>query len=383
MCIHPTQIPNPNHYSDRDPKSGLGFLKDTSSAFINIPCGHCPECIAIRQMGIVQRLNVEYKFNYLFFCMLSYNNECLPIHTCSNGRTIPYADKKDITDCLKRLRVRNAFGRPFRYFGVSEFGGDKHRPHFHIILIIPKYDGDDVYTPVNLEALVFKELLFDWRRNVAIRVRKKDGKIVPDNVHPQWVNLCTYRRINYRNGTYKTNFDVQFVRPLNVFQNEDSVSFYASKYILKDSEFEKNLWKGLHMNLDSDEFKFVWKIVKSKSFWSRGLGLNAKGGNGCEVVPDPEAVRYVHDMVEKSKQSYDSPRFLADNGSVYPLSRYYYRYGSVYSYRDAIDFFLGSEKEKNDGVVYSDDNRTKVHLSEERFYKLLQIVDSHEKLHYE
>lgn len=380
MCLKPRQIPNPNHYSDCDPKKGLGYLKDTTSAYINIPCGHCPECIAVRQMGIVQRLNVEYKFNYLFFCMLSYNDESLPVYTCSNGRTVPYAEKKDITDCLKRLRIRNAFGRPFRYFGVSEFGGQKHRPHFHIFVIVPKYVDDDVYTPANLEALIFKELLFDWRRNVATRVRKKDGKVVPDNVHPKWQNLCTYKRINYANGTYKTNFDVQFCRPLSVFQNEDSVSFYASKYLLKDSEFEKNLWKGLHMNLDPDEFVEVWKKVKSKSFWSRGLGLNATGGNGRKVVPDSAAVSFVHDMVQKSKQTYESPKYLAENGAVYPLSRYYYRYGSVYSFQDAIDFYHGSEKEKNDGIVFSSDNRTKVLLSDEQFSKKLQIIDSHEKI---
>lgn len=125
MCVSPTRIRNPNFHIYN---SGTRF-KDTESAFINVPCGVCSECVAVRQMSYIQRLQMEETKNHLFFCTLTYNNESLPIHVCSNGHVIRFADVSDVQKMIKRLRKKNAFGRPFRYFGVSELGTKKGRPH--------------------------------------------------------------------------------------------------------------------------------------------------------------------------------------------------------------------------------------------------------------
>lgn len=126
MCEHPIAIPNPN-FGLQD--KGLGFMKDCSSRFIYVNCGHCTECIANKQMQFVQRIQMEELDNHLFFASITYNNEMLPYVACSNGRVIRYADKSDVTDMMKRLRKRNAFGRPFRYLAVSELGSLRGRPH--------------------------------------------------------------------------------------------------------------------------------------------------------------------------------------------------------------------------------------------------------------
>lgn len=125
MCISPIRIKNPN----------LGLVgpnaqfKDTTSRYINVPCGVCCECVASRQMQMVQRLTIESLVNHLFFCTLTYNNESLPVVSTSTGYDIRYADVSDVQKMFKRLRYRNAFGRPFRYLAVSELGSEKGRPH--------------------------------------------------------------------------------------------------------------------------------------------------------------------------------------------------------------------------------------------------------------
>lgn len=124
MCISPIRIRNPNFGINN---VGTKY-KDTVSAFINVPCGHCSECVSVRQMGYVQRLQLESVKNHMFFCTLTYNNESMP-YLSVNGRNIRYADVSDVQKMIKRLRKSNVFGRPFRYFGVSELGSLKGRPH--------------------------------------------------------------------------------------------------------------------------------------------------------------------------------------------------------------------------------------------------------------
>lgn len=54
------------------------YGKDTG-AFIYVPCGHCSECVAVKQHSFVQRIQSEAEYNHLFFCTLTYDNKHLPI----------------------------------------------------------------------------------------------------------------------------------------------------------------------------------------------------------------------------------------------------------------------------------------------------------------
>lgn len=125
MCISPIKIKNPN----------LGMtgpnaqFKDCVSRYIEVPCGVCCQCVANRQLQYVQRLQAESLVNHFFFCTLTYNNDCLPRVSTSTGYDIRFADVRDVQNMFKRLRKRNAFGRPFRYFAVSELGSTRGRPH--------------------------------------------------------------------------------------------------------------------------------------------------------------------------------------------------------------------------------------------------------------
>lgn len=75
MCMTPIKIPNTNRGHGR---SGLMFMKDTTSQYIEVPCGHCPQCIAARQNSVVQRAEVESETHHLYFATLTYDNQHLP-----------------------------------------------------------------------------------------------------------------------------------------------------------------------------------------------------------------------------------------------------------------------------------------------------------------
>lgn len=394
MCISPTRILNPN-FGLKD--VGLNYLKDCSSKYLNVPCGHCPECIAVRQMGIVQRLNLEYKFNHLLFVMLSYKNQALPVHTTSKGWKIPYASWKDLQDMFKRLRKRNAFGRGFRYLAVNEFGERGHRPHFHVILILEKFKDDDFFTPTNLRDLVFKEVLSEWKRNVATRVIRKDGKyhkvgdIVPDNVHPRYVNLLEYHRKVTRSQV-QSNYTVEYIRPLSLFSTEDAVSFYVSKYVMKADPWVEKLRSAIELNHDDHEFIEIWNLVKPRCRWSHGFGVNGWPWPVLDVdkdtgemvykirtLPDNNAIDFLHESVKMSLSN-KSPQYLAENGAVYPLARYYYRFGDIISPDLAERFFEASGRKETEGVVYFDKSPDDIIVVQEQFNKVQCLIHQNSQL---
>ena len=53
MCLSPVMIPNP--YAGAKVDSDVRKLKDCTSAYIPVPCGHCSECIHTAQMSLMQR----------------------------------------------------------------------------------------------------------------------------------------------------------------------------------------------------------------------------------------------------------------------------------------------------------------------------------------
>lgn len=75
MCYNPIKIPNVNYGKGH---IGLLFTKDTVHRFMEVPCGHCDQCVAARQADLVQRATVEARNHHLFFATLTYDNEHLP-----------------------------------------------------------------------------------------------------------------------------------------------------------------------------------------------------------------------------------------------------------------------------------------------------------------
>ena len=149
MCISPIRIKNPNY--GRKVQFGDAFaMKDCTSLYIAVPCGHCDECIALKQLHLVQRVQMESISNHVFFCTLTYNNEMMPFLDTSLGYRIRYTSVSDLQNMFKLLR--NSLPFQFRYYAVSERGSENARPHAHILFFVRKKDGDDFNTVLNYES---------------------------------------------------------------------------------------------------------------------------------------------------------------------------------------------------------------------------------------
>lgn len=348
MCISPVRIRNPNYHS----KNPYAKYKDTSSFYINVPCGHCPDCVSVRQMSFTQRVQMESLDNHIFFCTLTYNDESLPVVETSTGFRIKYAAIDDVQKMMKRLRKSDAFGRPFRYCGVTERGSSRGRPHVHLLFFVPKLEGDDFNHILNLERVLFDSVLHEWRRNLG-STRK-----------PIWQSLCTYRRKMVR-GRLNSNFDLHYVNPRTSDNGELDVAFYVSKYMVKVSDKEQKLQQALHLNLPIDEYYKVWRLVKSKYFSSVGFGYN-----------DSEKVRdYIRKCVSDSYNYSNYPCFYnKDNGKSFPLSRYYKSKGDLFSVDDAVKFW--NKSHEVDNVVFDDADVSERLRKIEKFNSRVRLMES-------
>lgn len=367
MCISPLVIPNPY----KGYKGKYAFMHDCVSSRIHVPCGYCSECVRIKQLGIVQRALVESQFGYPFFATLTYNNQSLPSITTSDGYNIKYADVKDVTNMIKRLRNENAFGRPFRYLAVSEFG-HKGRPHFHILFFVQKYEEDNSYTPVNLESRLFSVVLDHWSRNCG-------SKRVPD-----YRPLCSYTR-KFICGQLKSNYDFHFVSPSSVDGTVTDVPFYVTKYMLKPSDKARKLQRALKLNLSLEEYSDIWKLVRPRWFSSLNFGFGVYGlqprklsrSERLQMLSETQSFQYVRSSIERSLTS-DTPKFYnPDNGRPMPLSRYYKSFGNLYTEKDAIAFHLKNPNWREDNVVFDDKPLSLKLLSEEKHNIDLHTIDSH------
>lgn len=321
MCISPIRIRNPNYHS----RSRTAKYKDTSSLYINVPCGYCPDCISVKQMGFTQRVQMESLDNHIFFCTLTYNSDSLRKVVCSDGFEIAYADITDVQRMMKRLRKSNVFGRSFRYCAVSERGSIRGRPHFHLLFFVEKKFDDDFGCILNLERLLWRSVLDEWKRNYG------------SNRKPIWKPLCTYVEKSVR-GRIRKNFDLHYVNPLSSENGEMDVAFYVSKYMCKSNPKEVRLQQALRLNLPPDEYSEVWKLVRSRSFFSVGFGYN-----GSESVKD-----YITKCVSDSFATSDFPCFFNKyTGQSFPLSRYYKSHGDLYSFDDHVKFWNKSHVKDN------------------------------------
>lgn len=245
MCISPITIDNPYY---RLGTKGLNYLKNTADFKIVVPCGSCPQCIAMRQSFYLQRIQMESLRSDLFFFTLTYNNESL-IFTDIGEYNIAFPCLEDISNMFKRLRAQ---GHKFRVSYVSEYGSKRHRPHFHGILAVER--SDEHFTVVEKR---FKNLFWnEWRRNYG------------SSRSPLWYKLFTpvYKRDRC------TTFDFHYVEPVRDHDND--VSYYVSKYITKyDSWIRKLLQKiSLDESLSNEEIIYLTSLLKPRCITSKDFG---------------------------------------------------------------------------------------------------------------
>lgn len=134
-----------------------------------IPCGKCIGCRLEYSRQWANRGYLESKcWKDNWFCTITYDDEHLftPEQVDLNGAILPKQDdwkgclvKKDLTQFMKNLRqilTRDKEKHPekykdwngkIRFMACGEYGGEKARPHYHLIIFNMPLRTDDLYNP--------------------------------------------------------------------------------------------------------------------------------------------------------------------------------------------------------------------------------------------
>lgn len=329
MCLSPIKVKNTwycpfplgskerNEFEKRKP---YWFLHDTTSFYINVPCGLCAECLQARQNELVQRCYMLSKYNYVLFGTLTYQNSMLPIVNI-NGYNIKFAYVKDFQNFIKRLRKYEILPS-FRYVCFSEFGGDsdkhiyynghQHRPHFHFLFFIPFNKGDEIQKNDGYgyadKVLNFIPSKHGWYRNVS------------NSRSPIYIPISRFIR-RYNNYTY----DCQFVN-----NNSNKVVYYVTKYCLKFNDYVSRLQSALRLNLPDDEYKKYWSLIRPHFLSSNGVGINISDKT---KLPFDDCI--FNDLLDMFKYSLDNKsqyiQFFLGN-KVVPMCKYFVDKCLIYEY---------------------------------------------------
>lgn len=103
-----------------------------------VPCGHCEDCLRRKRNGWFLRIKHEANSHLLnLFVTLTYDDDNLPFSDWPSSTgvsaVVPCVSRDHITNFFKRLRKAIAPDK-VRYYGISEYGPQTFRPHYHFIL---------------------------------------------------------------------------------------------------------------------------------------------------------------------------------------------------------------------------------------------------------
>lgn len=343
MCLAPVIIDNP-YYGSPIRSPTFHKIHDTVSSKMAVPCGRCAACIHLKQVYLVQRVQMESLNNDLFYGTLTYNNESLPIADYGDVK-FAYPDFSDWQKAIKMIRKYHP-DLKFKYFLVSEYGGKKHRPHYHFILSLPRSDvGDSLAEKCSKAYELFNIFLKFWRRNYgSTRI-------------PVWKPLLTY----FRRGS-KYNYDLHYLDPNSSKDGLDGVSFYVTKYILKFDEWVDKFKSFLFFNLPESDYKDAWSKFRPRLLMSKGFGS----------PDDPDVIKHISYGIQFALSNLSAffPYYVSrQNGSTYPLAPYYSR---RFLTIDDLLIFRSRQPDK----LLSDDDLHKFDVGQERLAKHRHFLSS-------
>uniref|UniRef100_A0AAU8B8T5 Replication initiator protein n=2 Tax=Dulem virus 269 TaxID=3145746 RepID=A0AAU8B8T5_9VIRU len=295
MCLCPITIPNP--YFSQSPSAvqrGEVFSSFEAARFcrlkspsIQVPCGHCEECRRRRVNDLTVRAYIESLTSYVYNIMLSYDSDHLPVSDFSvvddNGELRPlrlaYAPKEHIQNLFKRMRNLPEFkDRGFRYVATSEFGGQRHRPHWHVLLFVARKNTDPSDFPYRFQSFLRENILRYYSINRgSLRAPVYEPLLTPSS--------------KFFKGKEYTNYLVKFVET-RTSQDVDSAPIsnyigYLSKYVYKDDRYVSDVYDKYLSKLDLDHFsdlyKAIFDILRPKFLISKGFGLGFYPSDGSLV----------------------------------------------------------------------------------------------------
>lgn len=318
MCTAPRLVKNP--YRKLSGK-GLNYLHDDLN-YLLVPCGVCPECLATKQLGVVQRIEIEASYSVVYCLMFSYQNKFLPQLVLPTGEIVRCFRRSDIQNMFHRVRHSGVLP-DFKYFYVSEYGGRKHRPHYHMMIFFPECQD---YISPSFHQLVFDTFLKEWRINLGSR------RV------PIYEPLLIYKE-KFVGSKFFRNFDVQLLN--KSFGQDVRAAFYNSKYCIKPSRFVKSLYANVLDAYDGDKDLAYSDLRKCMPFrqFSHGFGLPDKALFPARYAAVVDMLR--HSVSISFDNGYPYPHYYSpfNPGFIAPLSRFYYNNPDIFNIDDAIKFY--------------------------------------------
>ena len=332
MCECPTIIKNP--YAGCDPSKGYNYLHDCVSAYIEVPCGNCRECISTKQDTYSVRSMVERSRSIPFFLTLTYDNKHVPrmdsVGDCLDR--FAYPCYKHVSDMFKRLRryiektdsIRSLFAEeleekiynsdkvvktpPFKYLAVQEYGKVNLRPHFHILLFVRIPSAVARWSRQSAEfncwVTSIEGFLSQWfRRNWAINVGTK--------WQPKYETLYTY----VRRGKYCT-YDFHRVIETKSCSSNSPV-YYVTKYLYKFNRRLEKFSKFVYA-----QFKQGKLSEERLHFFDKVSRMCAKTSNYFGFPMTDDIIERVVRSIHRSKMDYPCfPKYFDTEGVSHPFPR--------------------------------------------------------------
>lgn len=253
MCTCPIKIKNPSYGLRQAIRGYRDVWWQSPHQHLIVPCGKCHECRAVREDNYIQRLELEQFYYREYFVTLTIQDSSMTYYTTSNGESFAVAPWSDLTNMFKRLRKSGVFG-DFRYFFLSEYGGKRHRPHFHGVLLLRKDQFSN-----DMSDFIHKTLRTEWRRNIgSTRV-------------PVWQPMFTYR-CKYVNGKKMENLSVSYIEENGLTSSASKGLKYALKYTFKQDDFVQAHLDEQSSVLSQTEYDEFLRAFKPKICKSLFLG---------------------------------------------------------------------------------------------------------------
>ena len=287
MCLKPIKVRNPTKKYD---------LKGGQPLLLEVPCGRCAECKKNKRLEWYFRAYHQCQDTintggYVYFDTLTYSDENVP-HL---SHFVDITQMKDCADfmCFNNVHWRNFLknmrrqlhfhfkGCTFKYFLTSEYGTDErytHRPHYHILFFIK-----GPIHPFDFSKLVSK----CWNYG------RTDG-------------LPFHTQAYVAEHVY--GYNLEFAQNGTPFEICTKVCNYVSKYVTKDSKFQKEIDNRIELlkkHIDNeDELKDIIRSVDMFHRCSQGFGLgylrqldadeyNFIYQNGACRIGDKARIKYI------------------------------------------------------------------------------------------
>lgn len=246
MCVTPIHIVNPSTWFDPN---------GCQSLFLELPCGHCSECIISyrnewRNRAFYEASKCIIDGNYMLFDTLTYSNGNLPHindflpYNIPEKYNFPCFCYDHIRGFFKLLNIHlNRLGyESVRYFVGCEYGDDirfTRRPHYHILLFVKNS------VPVKL---LSKEISNCWIYG------RTDG-------------------IKFRGSSYVLNHNVF----TSLSDSERSAVNYVTKYCTKQFSYCDLIENRLNALLAYDfiTWQYAKDFIKFGHWQSTGFGNDA------------------------------------------------------------------------------------------------------------